>query len=134
MPTTDVERENASTVRRGFEAFGQADMATLAQIFHSDATWRAVPTGVVGGTRSGRDDIFSMFGTLGQESRGTFKVEPRTFAAAGDQVFVLCTATATRNERSLKSDQILLFTLADGQVRDVQFFMHDHPANVAFWS
>ena len=133
MPATIVEQENIAAVRRGFEAFSAQDMATLTELFENDATWRSAPTGVLGGDRKGRDDIFAMFGILGQETRGQFKVVPHTFAASGDKVFVDATATGTRNGKSLESDEVLVFTLADGKVRNVQFYMHDHPANAAFW-
>ena len=134
MPTTDVERENIAAVRRGFEAFSNQDMATLTELFTEDATWGAEATGVIGGNRTGRNDIFTMFGQLGQETQGAFKVVPSTFAASGDQVFARCTATGSRKGKTLESDQVLIFTLADGHVRDVRFFMHDYPANADFWA
>ena len=134
MPTTDVEQENIATIRRGFQAFGAQDMAALTQLFREDATWTAHPTGVIGGTRTGRNDIFTLFGTLGQESQGTFKVVPSTFAASGDQVFVRANATGTRNGKQLESDQVLIFTVVGGQVRNVQFYMFDYPANADFWA
>ncbi len=59
---------------------------------------------------------------------------PSAFAASGDQVFVRATATGTRNGKTLDSDEVLVFTLEDGQVRDVRFFMHDHRANADFWA
>lgn len=133
MPTTDLEQENIASVRRGFEAFGAQDMAALTELFEPDATWKSAPTGVLGGDRKGRDDVFTMFGILGQETRGQFKVVPRTFAASGDQVFVRATATGTRNGKSLDADQVLVFTVVNGKVRNVQFFMHDHPGNADFW-
>jgi ketosteroid isomerase-like protein len=134
MPATDVEQANIAAVRRGFEAFSSQDMATLTQLFREDATWTAEETGVIGGNRTGRNDIFTMFGQLGQETQGNFKVVPSTFAASGDDVFVRCTATGKRNGKTLDSDQVLVFTMADGHVRNVQFYMHDYPANAAFWS
>jgi ketosteroid isomerase-like protein len=134
MPTTDVEQENIEAVRRGFAAFGAQDMGALTKLFREDATWGAEDTGVIGGDRKGRNDIFAMFGILGQETQGQFKVVPSTFAASGDQVFVRATATGTRNGKTLASDEVLVFTLADGQVRDVRFFMHDHKANADFWA
>jgi ketosteroid isomerase-like protein len=133
MPT-DVEQQNIATIRRGFEAFGAQDMATLTQLFREDSTWTAQAAGVIGGNRTGRNDIFTMFGTLGQETQGTFKVVPSTFAASGDDVFVRANATGTRNGKQLDSDQVLIFTLANGQVRNVQFYMHDYPANADFWA
>lgn len=134
MPTTNVEQENVAAVQRGFQAFATQDMAALSELFEPNATWGSAPTGVLGGDRNGSDDIFAMFGTLGQETQGQFKVVPTTFAASGDQVFVRCTATGTRNGKTLESDQVLVFTLADGKVRDVRFFMHDYEANADFWA
>jgi uncharacterized protein len=134
MPTTDAEQQNIELVRRGFAAFQSQDMGALTELFREDATWGAEPTGVIGGNRTGRNDIFTMFGTLGQETQGQFKVVPSTFAAAGDQVFVRATATGTRNGKTLDSDQVLVFTLENGRVRDVRFFMHDYPANADFWA
>jgi uncharacterized protein len=134
MATTQVEQDNATLVRRGFEAFASGDMATLGQLFHPDATWSAPPVGVLGADQTGRDAIFAMFGTLGRETNGSFKVVPSAFASAGDQVFVRATATGTRNGKTIDSDEVLIFTLAGGQVRNVRFFMFDYPGNVAFWS
>ena len=134
MPTTNVEQENIAAVKRGFEAFSAQDMGTLTELFREDAVWNAIPTGVLGGKRSGRDDIFAMFAILGQETQGQFKVAPSTFAASGDQVFVRSTATGSRKGKTIESDEVLVFTLENGQVRNVQFFMHDQPANAAFWA
>ncbi len=129
-----VEQDNLAAVRRGFEAFRDGDMAALAQLFHPDATWNVAPTGVLGGNRTGRDDIFAMFALLGAETHGSFSVVPNAFAAAGDRVFVQATARGQRNGRSIVSEEVLVFTLSQGQVRDVHLYVHDHPANVAFWS
>jgi ketosteroid isomerase-like protein len=134
MPTTDVEQENIAAVRRGFAAFQAQDMGALTELFREDATWGAEETGVIGGNKTGRNDIFAMFAMLGQETQGQFKVVPSAFAASGDQVFVRATATGTRNGKTLDSDQVLVFTLENGQVRDVRFFMHDYPANADFWA
>ena len=134
MPTTDVQQENISIVRRGFEAFANADMAALTTLFHPKATWHAMPAGVLGGTRTGRDDIFTMFALTAQETGGDFHVHPKTFAAAGDDVFVRVTASGKRNGKFLDSDEVILFTLSEGTVRDVRMYMHDHPANEAFWT
>lgn len=133
MATTNVEQENVASVRRGFEAFTNHDMATLGELFYPDAKWRTAPTGVLEGDRAGRDSIFRMFAQLGTETQGSFSVRPLGFAASGDQVFVHASATGQRNGKTLTSDEILLFTLAGGKIRDVQLFVYDYPANVAFW-
>jgi len=133
MATVQAETDNVATVRRGFDAFSAGDMAALTKLFHPNATWHSAPTGVLGGDRVGRDDVFSMFGLLAKETQGTFKVTPTAFAGSGDQVFVHTIARGSRNGRTIESDEVLLFTVAEGQVKDVRFYMLDYPANVDFW-
>lgn len=133
MTTTQVEQDNIAAVRRGFEAFGARDMSTLTKLFDAGANWHAVPTGILGGDRRGRDDIFSMFALLGAETQGTFRVVPREFAATADNVYVHATATGSRKGRSIESDEVLIFSMSEGVVHDVRLYLHDQPANAAFW-
>lgn len=134
MATTQVEQDNVALVRRGFEAFAAGDMEALGRLFAADATWHSTPAGVLTGDYTGRDAIFAMFGLLAAETNGSFRTVPGLFASAGDRVFVECVATGTRQGRTLESDDILVFTVRDGTVRDVRFYPHDHPAAVRFWS
>ncbi len=134
MATTQVEQDNATQVRRGFNAFSTGDMASLTELFAPDATWHGPTTGVIAGDYMGRDNIFKMFGQLGEETSGTFRVSPGTFAAAGDRVFVQVMATGRRNGKSLESDEVIVFTLTDGKVTKVRFYLSDFRANLDFWS
>lgn len=134
MAITQVEQDNITLVRRGFEAFEAHDMAALSELFDADATWHGAPAGVLTGTYTGRDAVFGMFGQIGTETDGSFHVVPSEFAAAGDTVFVRAVASGSRKGRKLESREVVVFTLRSGKVRDVEFFVYDHPANVAFWS
>jgi uncharacterized protein len=134
MATTQVEQDNVTRVRRGFEAFSAGDMAALTELFAADATWHGPTTGVIEGDHIGRDNIFTMFGQLGTETSGTFRSSPGTFAASGDRVFVQVMATGQRKGKALESDDVLVFTLTDGKVTKVRFYISDFQANADFWS
>jgi len=134
MAITQVEQDNIALVRRGFEAFESHDMAALSELFDADATWHGAPAGVLTGTYTGRDAVFGMFGLIGTETDGSFHSVPSEFAASGDTVFVRAIATGTRKGRKLDGREVLVFTLRGGKVRDIEFFVYDHDANVAFWS
>jgi ketosteroid isomerase-like protein len=134
MATTQVEEDNATQVRRGFNAFSIGDMASLTELFAPHATWHGPTTGVIAGDCIGRDNIFKMFGQLGEETSGTFRASPGAFAAAGDHVFVQVLATGRRNGKSLESDEVMVFTLSDGRVTRVRFYIADFQASLDFWS
>lgn len=134
MTTTHVEQSNVELVRRGFAAFEAADMATLSGLFAADATWYSSPLGVLSGSYNGRDAILESFVQLQKEAGGTFRSKPMAMAAAGDKVFVQTQATGERKGRKLKEDDVLVFTIAGGVIREVHLYHEDHPAAADFWS
>ena len=131
---TTVEQTNIELVRRGFEAFKAGDGAALTAMFAPDAQWIGPRTGVLAGTYRDRNELFAMFQQLGEETQGTFQAAPSTFAASGDTVFVRTAASGQRKGKTLDSDEVLVFTIADGQVKKVTFFLNDFATNDEFWS
>ena len=134
MTSTHVEIDNIDRVKKGFEAFAAADMATLSELFDADARWRGEPTGILSGNYDGRDAIFAMFAQIGQETAGTFRSIPSTMAASGDKVFVQCEVTGDRKGRKLKAGEVLIFTLAEGRVREVRLYQEEPAQSAAFWA
>lgn len=134
MTSTQVELDNIDRVRKGFEAFAAADLATLGELFDPDAVWHSEPMGILAGNYHGRDAIFAMFAQLGQETVGTFRALPTTMAASNDKVFVKTIATGDRHGRKLNADEVLIFTLADGRVREVQLFLGNPAQTADFWA
>jgi ketosteroid isomerase-like protein len=132
--TTSVQEENVERVRKGYEAFGAGDIATLTELFHPDAVWNAPERGVLAGTYHGRDTIFGFFGQLQQESKGTFRAIPVALAATGAQVFVQHRTSAERNGRTLRSEAVLVYTIEGSVIREVREYPADHTVEAAFWA
>lgn len=134
MSNSEVERDNIGLVRRGFEAFGAADMAKLAELFDAGCVWHAQPSGILNGEYRGRDEIFAMFAQLHQETTGTFRSTPTTMAASGDKVFVQAEMTGERHGTSLRTGEVIVFTIGQGRVREVHIYLANHTETAAFWS
>jgi ketosteroid isomerase-like protein len=134
MTSINAELDNIGRVQKGFEAFAAGDMATLGELFDANAAWRSVPIGILAGNYDGRDAIFAMFAQVFQETAGTFRSVPTTMAASGDKVFVECDVTGDRKGRKLNAGEVLVFTLADGRVREVRLFQEDPAQSEAFWA
>ena len=48
---------NAAIVRRGYEAFNKADIATLTKLFDEKASWHTPGRSPIAGDRKGRDAV-----------------------------------------------------------------------------
>ena len=127
-------QENVELVRGGFAAFSTGDMATLTALFAENAVWHTAGTGVMSGTKQGRDAILAYFGELMERSGGTFAVTLVDLAGSGDRVYALQHSHGEREGRVIDRDAVNVFHLSEGVVTEVREFFEDTAESDAFWA
>jgi uncharacterized protein len=125
---------NEQAVRRLFEAFARKDGFGLRGLFAEDAVWRVPGESMMAGTYEGRDSIFRFLGRLPKETGGTYGSRLIDVLASDDRAAALYRASGRRDGRTLDLDQLLLFRLEDGVIREVLALPSDPPTFEAFWS
>ena len=127
--------ENLDLVRRGYAAFSAGDMDTLRESFAPDVVQIIPGSSPLSGTHKGVDAVLALYGKLFELSDGTMRVELEDlWSDGGDRVAALHRASAQRNGKTMDVREVLLFTLADGKVTEIQDFVADIGENDAFWS
>jgi uncharacterized protein len=126
--------ENETLVRRIFDAFAQKRGFALRDVFARDATWVVPGEGRMAGTFTGRDEIFSFLGRLPKETDGTYSSSLIDVLASEDRAAALYRASGERNGVRLDLDQVLLFRIEDGLVRNVLALPSDPAAFERFWA
>jgi ketosteroid isomerase-like protein len=126
---------NADVVRRGYQAFNEADIATLDRLFADDATWTTPGISSAAGTAHGKDAVFAQFGRYGGETEGTFRADLATVFESGDgRVVGLHHNSGVRNGRQLETDCCIVFELEGGRVKSgTEHFLDLHNWD-QFWS
>lgn len=133
--TTITEHPNAELVRRGYEAFNTADVATLAEIFDESASWHTPGRSPLAGDAVGRDAVFAQFGRYGEGTGGTFRAElQHVLADDTGRVVALHHNSGTRAGRTLDVDCCIVFEIKDGRCVDGREFFSDLHAWDEFWS
>lgn len=117
-----------------FDAFARKEGFALRGLFAEDAVWTVPGQSVMSGVFRGRDEIFRFLGRLPKETGGTYGSELRDVLASEDRAAALYRARGTRHGRTLELDQVLLFRLEDGLVREVLALPSDPEAFEAFWA
>jgi ketosteroid isomerase-like protein len=131
---SEAER-NAEAVQRGYAAFNAADMKTLTELFHENASWHTPGRSPLAGDYNGRNAIFAQFGRYGGQTGGTFKATlQRVFADADGRVVAIHHNSATRNGKKLDVDCCLVFEFKDGRVLDGKEHFFDLHAWDEFWA
>ena len=124
---------NAALVRGIFAAFADKNGFALRSAFADDAVWRVPGRGAMAGTFMGRDAIFGFLGRLPKETDGTYSSELVDVLASDDRAAALYRARGQRNGRTLELDQVLLFRIADGVVKEVLALPSDPIVFDEFW-
>jgi uncharacterized protein len=125
--------ENEALVRRIFDAFARKQGLALREAFAADATWTVPGTGTMAGTFRGRSEIFSFLGRLPKETDGTYASSLIDVLASDSRAAALYRASGERRGQRLELDQVLLFRIENGLVREVLALPSDPEEFDRFW-
>ena len=120
-------------MRRIFEAFARNEGLALRHVFADDAVWTVPGAGVMAGVYRGREEILRFLARLPKETGGTYASRLVDVLASDERAAALYRASGTRRERHLDLDQVLLFRIEDGLVREVLALPSDPAAFESFW-
>jgi uncharacterized protein len=127
-------QENIDLVRRGYEAFSGGDITTLNDMFAEDAVWHAAGQGVMSGSKEGRSYIMAYFGELIKRSEGTFSVELVDLVGGERRVVAIQRIRAEHQGKVFDEEDVNVFVVADGLVREVTEFSRNTARNDDFWA
>ena len=130
MPTA----ANEDVVRRIFDAFARKRAFALRDLFAPDAVWTIPGTSAMAGVYRGREAIFRLLARLPKETDGTYASRLVDVLASDERAAALYRASGERRGRRLDLDQVLLFRLEAGLVREVLALPSDPVAFEAFWA
>jgi uncharacterized protein len=126
------ERENVDLVRRGFEAFNQADVATLSELIAANAVQHMPGTNKFAGDHVGRDNILGMYGQMGEGTGGSFRATLQDVRADGpNRVVAQYDAEGQRDGETLSTRHVLTFEIRDNAITDPT---GDESSWDAFWA
>ncbi len=126
--------ENVELVRRGYTAFNAGDMATLSDLFAEDAVWYAAGSGVLSGTKQGRDAIMSYFGELGARSQGSFQANLEDVVGGDKYTVGIQQTQAQGNGKTIDLATVITFVVRDGKIVEGREFFEDTAKADDFWA
>ena len=126
--------ENVELVRRGYTAFNAGDMATLSDMFAEDAVWYAAGSGVLSGTKQGRDAIMSYFGELGARSQGSFQANLEDVVGGEKYTVGIQQTQAQGNGKTMDLATVITFVVRDGKIVEGREFFEDTAKADDFWT
>ena len=127
------DHPNADLARRGYKAFGEADMEALTELIAEDAVWHVGGNNVVSGDYKGREAVFGLFGKLGELSEGTMSIELHDVLANDEHTVVLAGITAGGSRGNLAINSADTMHISNGQLKEFWTFSSDEAAWDAYF-
>lgn len=125
---------NEELLRRGFDAFGSGDMATIAGLFADDIAYHFPGRSPLAGDYKGRDEVLAFFAKTMELTGGTFRLETHDILANDEHGVALSRATAQRGGKKLTQNGVDVFHIRDGKVTESWIHPGDQAAADEFWS
>lgn len=125
--------ENVELVRRGYEAFNAGDMAALSEMFAEDAVWHVAGSGVLSGTKQGRDAVLAYFGELGARTQGNFQAKVKDIVGGENHTVAIQQTQGTNSGKTLDVATVITFVVRDGKITEGREYFEDTAKADDFW-
>lgn len=126
---------NADVVRRGYQAFNEADIDTINRLWRDDVTWTTPGESTVAGTARGKGAVLAQYGRYGGETNGTFQAQlHNVFEAEDGRVVGLHRNVGERAGKQLDTMCCIVFEVEDGMVKSGTEHFFDLHNWDQFWS
>lgn len=112
------EHPNLERSRMGYAAFAEGDMDTVSSVMADDIVWHVPGDHELAGDYAGKEEVFSFFARLMQETEGTFGNEIHDILANDEHGVALVEASATRNGKTISNKVIHVFHMSDGKMTE----------------
>jgi uncharacterized protein len=127
--------QNKDTVRRGYEAFVQGDLETLMELYTDDAVHTVPGSSQVSGAHKGKESITALYGKLFELSEGTLRIElDHVLSDGANRVVSIHTSSVEKDGETITQTEVLLFSMVDGKVAEIQDFFADIELNDRIFS
>lgn len=129
------EHPNVEITRRGFELFAAGDIGAITDLLDDDVVWHHPGNSPLAGDHKGKEGVLGFFGTIIQETGGTFKNEVHDILGNDAHVVAMSRITAERNGKVLDQNVINVFHVnKDGKLTERWILSEDPQAFDNFWS
>ena len=126
-----AEHPNVELTRRGYKAFSEGDMGTLAELIAEDAVWHVGGNNILTGDYKGREAIFGLFARFGESNP---HLEVHDILANDEHTAVLVRITASRQGKSVDTRSCDTTHIVNGQVAEFWSFAEDQAGFDEIWS
>ena len=124
---------NVKLIERGFQAFAEGDMETMAEVLSPDVVWHTPGNNQLSGSYRGLEEVFGLFAKVGELTGGQLTNNVHAVLADDDHAVALVNATSSIGDTTLEAHNVFVYHIANGQVTEAWLSADDQAAADEFW-
>lgn len=133
MSNGDVAQRNVEMARKGYAAFNDQDVETVASLLNDDAVWHVGGDSMLTGEYKGKQKILEFFMQFGQVTEGSYRADIHDIVSNDEHTIVLGTQTATRKGANQSARFVdIIHPDEEGRVKEFWRFYEDQAVVDAF--
>lgn len=129
-----MSEKNLDVLRRLYEALGAGDFATVLGLFPDEIRGHVPGHSPVAGEYDGKEAVAGYVGKLAELSGGTLRFEPHDVTVSDSHGVGLVRDLAERGDKTLAMNNVHVWHVDDGVLRDIWIYPGDQYAWDDFWS
>jgi ketosteroid isomerase-like protein len=129
-----VADSNVEVLRRLYDALAEGDFEAVMGLMADDISAHVPGKSQVAGEYEGKEAVGGYVGKLAELSGGTLRFEPHDVMASDGHGVGLVKDLAERGERKLAMNNVHVWHVSDGAVREIWVYPGDLYAWDEFWS
>ena len=125
--------DNEALIRRLYDALENMDFQGYMDLMADDVEYHAAGNCPVSGIHKGKEDLARIGQITFRETNGTHRVKLQQIIANKSHVAVTDIWSATRNGKEIRMDNLLIYKVESGKVKEIREFLEDEIRHDEFW-
>jgi uncharacterized protein len=110
-----VAHSNVELLNSVFQAYAKGDVAGIRAAYADNVVLRAESAGVLSGIYSGVDEVMSWLARVGEETNGTWRLEPLSVLEDDEYGVAIQTASGQRRGKTIETRMVAVNHVTDGK-------------------
>lgn len=125
--------ENEAIIAKLYEALANQNYQDYLDLMADDVVYHAAGNCPVSGIHKGKESLIKIGQLTFQKTNGTHKVKLKQIIANNAYVAVIDTWTAKRNEKEIQMDNLLIYKIESGKIKEIREYLEDENLHDEFW-
>ena len=125
--------ENEAIIQKLYDALANQNFQEYMDLMADDVEYHAAGDCPISGVHKGKKELMKIGQITVEETNGTHQVKLKHLISNNSFVAAIDTWSAKRNGKKIQMDNLLIYKIESGKIKEIREFIEDELQHDAFW-